>query len=398
MSELKRCNKCLLPETHESITFDEQGVCSICRQVEFKEGKIDWESRKQELGDLIESHRGLYDYDCVVPFSGGKDSVWTLYYLMKEFKVKPLVVRFDHGFLRPNLNENTIKVLRSMGADFLSFTPNWKVVQKLMLQSFLEKGDFCWHCHTGIFSYPMHVAIKYKVPLIFWGEPSAEYTSYYSYDQAEEVDEKRFNRFVNLGITALDMAVRLGGDMDERDFKPYTYPSLKDLRQLNYKSVCLGSYIPWDVKTQSRIIMDELGWQGDLVENVPEQYNYEKIECHMQGVRDYIKYIKRGYTRPTALASIDIRHNRLSREEGLDMLSKYEGKKPASLEIFLEMVGLTEEEFFEISKSHTVSPWKLNVFEQEAGTKLPDFEKWTRSGKMERVDSEKQLENWKRSQ
>jgi hypothetical protein len=88
----------------------------------------------------------------------------------------------------------------------------------------------------------------------------------------------------------------------------------------------------------------------------------------------------------------------LTREEGLDMLSKYEGKKPASLEIFLEMVGLTEQEFFDIASSHTVSPWRLNIFEQESGTKLPDFESWTRDGKMKREDAEKQLENWKRSQ
>ena len=118
----------------------------------------------------------------------------------------------------------------------------------------------------------------------------------------------------------------------------------------------------------------------------------------MQGVRDYIKYIKRGYTRPTALASIDIRHDRLGREEGLKMIDAYEGKKPASLEIFLEMVGLTEAEFFEISQSHTVSPWKMNVFEQEAGKKLADFDQWTRSGKMDRADAEKQLANWKKSQ
>lgn len=398
MVTLKRCTKCLTPETHESITFDEQGVCSVCRQVEYKDGKIDWAQKKIELTELIESHRGKYDYDCIIPFSGGKDSTWTLYYLMKEYKIKPLVVRFDHGFLRPNLNENTISVLRNLGADFHTFTPNWKVVQKLMLQSFLEKGDFCWHCHTGIFSYPMWVALKYNVPLIFWGEPSAEYTSYYSYDQPEEVDEKRFNRFVNLGITAVDMAIRLGGNVDERDFKPYTYPPLKELRKLNYKSVCLGSYIPWDVKMQSKVIADDLGWKGDLVENVPEQYNYEKIECHMQGVRDYIKYIKRGYTRPTHLASIDIRHDRLTREEGLDMISKFEGKKPPSLEIFLEMVGLTELEFFEIAQSHSVSPWKLNVFEQESGQKLPDFDSWTREGKMKRQEAEEQLNRWKKAQ
>lgn len=398
MVTLKRCTKCLTPETHESITFDEQGVCSVCRQVEYKDGKINWAQKKVELTELIESHRGKYDYDCIIPFSGGKDSTWTLYYLMKEYKIKPLVVRFDHGFLRPNLNENTVSVLRNLGADFHTFTPNWKVVQKLMLQSFLEKGDFCWHCHTGIFSYPMWVALKYNVPLIFWGEPSAEYTSYYSYDQPEEVDEKRFNRFVNLGITAVDMAIRLGGNVDERDFKPYTYPPLKELRKLNYRSVCLGSYIPWDVKMQSKVIADDLGWKGDLVENVPEQYNYEKIECHMQGVRDYIKYIKRGYTRPTHLASIDIRHDRLTREEGLDMISKFEGKKPPSLEIFLEMVGLTEPEFFEIAQSHSVSPWKLNIFEQESGQKLPDFDSWTREGKMKREEAEEQLNRWKKAQ
>ena len=247
--ELKRCTRCVLPETHETIMFNDNGVCNICQQQEHKQTQIDWTAKKKDLGELIESFRGKYDYDCIVPFSGGKDSVWTLYYLMKEYGVKPLVVRFDHGFLRPNIQENTIRVLRKLGVDFHHFTPNWKVVQKLMLQTFLEKGDFCWHCHTGIFSYPMWVAVRYNVPLIFWGEPSAEYTSYYSYDQPEEVDEKRFNRFVNLGINAEDMFVRLAGDVEERDLKPFTYPPLKELRRINYRSVCLGSYVPWDVKT-----------------------------------------------------------------------------------------------------------------------------------------------------
>lgn len=163
---MKRCIKCNLPETHETITFDAFGVCNICNQQTFKRESIDWSKRKKDLDALVEEYRGRYDYDCIVPFSGGKDSTWTLYYLMKEYGLKPLVVRFDHGFLRQNVIDNTDRVLRRLGADFLHFRPNWKVVQKLMLQSFLEKGDFCWHCHTGIFSYPMWVAIQYNVPLI----------------------------------------------------------------------------------------------------------------------------------------------------------------------------------------------------------------------------------------
>lgn len=391
---LTRCTKCVTPETHETITFDNNGVCSICIGQEYKQTQINWQEKKKELNELIAQYRGKYDYDCIVPYSGGKDSTWTLYYLVKEYGLKPLVVRFDHGFLRPNLNENTKKIQRELGVDFHHFTPNWKVVQKLMLQSFLEKGDFCWHCHTGIASYPMWVAIRYNVPLIFWGEPSAEYTSYYSYEQAEEVDEKRFNRIVNLGINAQDMVVRLEGLVDERDLKPYSYPPLKELRRIGYRSVCLGSYIPWDVKTQSKIISEELGWKGDEVENVPAQYNYEKIECYMQGVRDYIKYIKRGYTRPTHLASIDIRNNRMNREQAFKMIEEYEGKRPASLDLFLKFVGLTEEEFLQIAMSHSIHPYQYNPSEVKQGKKTHDYDLWNKEGSMDRAITEKQLKRW----
>ena len=393
---MKHCTKCVLPETHETISFGQDGVCNICKQVEFKHENVDWEKKKIELQELISTYKGKYDYDCIVPYSGGKDSTWALYYLVKVCGLKPLVVRFNHGFLRPNLHENTTRVLRNLGVDFHDFTSNWKIVQKLMLQSFLEKGDFCWHCHCGIASYPMWVAIRYNVPLIFWGEPSAEYTAYYSYDQPEEVDEKRFNRSANLGISAQDMFVRFEGTIDERDLKPYNYPPLKELRKIGYRSVCLGSYIPWDVKTQSKIIEDELGWKGDLVENVPENYTYEKIECYLQGVRDYIKYIKRGYSRPSHLGSIDIRHGRLSREDAVKMTLKYEGKEPPSLEIFLEMTGLTREEFYEIALGHTVSPWSFNTDNIVKGNILPDFDQWSRDGKMSREDAEKQIERWKK--
>jgi N-acetyl sugar amidotransferase len=392
---MKRCTNCGLPETHETISFDAEGVCNICRQQEFKKDRIDWKANRKALGELIEEHRGRYDYDCIVPFSGGKDSTWTLYFLVKEFGVKPLVVRFDHGFLRPNLEENVKRTVRHLGVDIMSFTPNWKVVQKLMLQSLLEKGDFCWHCHTGIFSYPMWIALEKKVPLIFWGEPSAEYTAYFSYDQKEEVDEKRFNRYVNLGISADDMFVRLGGTVDQRDLKPYSYPPLKALRELNYRSVCLGSYIPWDVRMQSEVIQRELGWQGDRVENVPPQYQYEKIECYMQGVRDYIKYIKRGYSRPSHLVALDVRHGRMTVAEGHHLVQQYEGRRPPSLDLFLEFVGLTEAEFMEIAMGHQVSPYVHDAAATPPGERLHDHDRWSRDGVMARADSEELLVRWR---
>ena len=392
---MKRCTRCSLPETQETIAFDATGTCNICVANTFKTEKVDWAAKKVELDALVEQYRGKYDYDCLVPFSGGKDSTWTLYYLVKEYGLKPLVVRFDHGFMRPNLEENVKRVQRELGVDVMSFTPNWHVVRKLMLQSFLEKGDFCWHCHTGIFSYPMWVAIEKQVPLIFWGEPSAEYTAYFDYNEVEEVDETRFNRFVNLGISADDMYVRLGGDVDRRDLKPYSYPPLEKLRALQYRSVCLGSYIPWDVPKQSKIIMDELGWKGDRVENVPPQYNYEKIECYMQGVRDYIKYIKRGFSRPSHLAALDLRSGRITHEERDEMVQLYEGKRPPSLDLFLDFVGLNEDEFLDIAMMHTVSPWQFEPDATNKGEKLADFDRWSRRGGMNRAESQAMVDAWR---
>ena len=391
---LKRCKRCLLPETHETLVLDAEGVCNVCRAQEVK-AEINWTARLDQLDALVAEYRGRYRYDCLVPFSGGKDSTWTLYYLMKRYPgLKPLVVRFNHGFLRPNLSANCDRVFRKLGVDVHDFTPSWKVVQRLMLQAFLEKGDFCWHCHTGIFAYPMQVALKEQVPLIFWGEPSAEYTAYYSYDQPEQVDEERFNRYVNLGISAEDMLIRLDGFLEERDLEPFRYPALKDLRSLGYRSVCLGSYIPWDVKMQVGKIQSELGWQGDVVENVPEDFNYEKIECWMQGVRDFIKYIKRGYTRPTHLAAIDLRNGRISKEEAQAMIRQFEGRRPPSLDLFLDYVGLDEEEFYTIAAGHQVSPWKFDASELRQGESTPDFGDWLRGDGLDPADTEDQVGRW----
>ena len=375
---LRRCTKCLLPETHETIVFDEEGVCNVCRNHEMKR-EVDWAAKRREFEELLDEYRDKYDYDCIVPFSGGKDSTWTLYSLVREFGLKPLVVSFDHGFMRPTLLQNRERTFKILGVDYLNFRPNWKVVQHLLRESLRRKGDFCWHCHAGIFAYPMQIAVKLRVPLIIWGEPSSEYTAYYSYDQPEEVDERRFNRFVNLGINAEDMVGMLKGEVTERDLLPFTYPDVRELRKLRVRSICQGSYFPWDVKGHVEVIKRELGWKEDLAEGVAPGYGYEKIECAMQGVRDYLRFIKRGYGRTAHLGSIDIRNGRLEHEEGLAMAMRYDGKRPASLDVFLEHIGISEEEFNRIAESQAVAPYRHDWSKTERGPEQWDQEHWDRS-------------------
>jgi len=376
---MRKCTKCLVPETVDTISFDEEGVCSVCRQLEFKADKIDWDERWGQLQEIIAEYKDKGTYDCIVPYSGGKDSVFQLYYIVRELKLKPLVVRYNHWGYRPLVEENNTKVFKQLGVDVVEFTPNFHVVRELMLESFKRRGDFCWHCHTGIYAGVMHMAVRFEVPLLFWGESTAEYHSWYTFEEMEEVDEKRFNRLMNQGITADDMFEFLQGRVERRDLWMFDYPKRKDLMRLKVRSICLGNYIPWDTKANVALVKEKLGWKGQPVEGVPPEYDCEKIEGTFQGMRDYSKFVKRGYGRANHLLSIDIRNGRKTREEAQETEFKYDGKRPASMNWFLDIMKMTEEEYYEILKPHQVHPWQFDPSQVEPGEQMPDFEQWDRT-------------------
>lgn len=360
---MKQCTKCVIPETSETIGFDEKGVCTVCNQVEYKNEIINWKERNSSLEEILKEHKGKYAYDCIVPFSGGKDSVFALWHLVEVRKLKPLVVRFDHGFLRNTVQLNTNKALNKLGVDFINFKPNVKIVKKLMIESLFRRGDFCWHCHVGIAAFPIRTAIEKKVPLIFYGEPSAEYASFYSYKDIEELDVVKFNRAINLGINAEDILGMVNerfpkDKIEKRDLDPFFFPSKLEINKNNIKALYLGNYVKWDVRKQVEIIQKELDWQGDEVEGVPDEYHYEKIECYMQGLRDYIRYFKRGFGRTAHLTSIDIRNDRLSRKKALELTKENDGKIPKALDLFLKMTDMSKSEFYDVVLKHVVEPNK----------------------------------------
>lgn len=372
---MKKCVLCLLPETHETITFDDSGVCSVCKNFGKKQ-EIDWAARQNALSSLVaEVKLKGSEYDCVIPFSGGKDSTFSLLFAVKELGLRTLVVSFDHGFYRKKLVENRDRTLSRLGVDFIVFKPNQRLVKKMMIQSLRDKGDFCWHCHTGISAYPLRVAVEKNIPLVLWGESSTEYTNYFKVEDFHSNDSSSYNRIANLGISAEDMYFRLGEEFELREFLPFTLPPSRVMQEKKVASFPLGNFIKWDTESQVALIQQELGWEGDEVEGVPQEFKYEKIECMMQGMRDFLKYSKRGYARTTHLTSIEIRNGRMSRDDAKDLVEEYEGKRPYSLDLFLEFLNLSEDELFEILTSKKVEPWdgKIPV---SIGKRPHDFQDW----------------------
>ena len=270
-----------------------------------------------------------------------------------------------------------VPVLR-LGVDVITFTPNWQIVRKLMVESLIRKGDFCWHCHAGVYTYAMQIAVKFRIPFLVWGEGGGEYEGYFKLLGLEETDEWKFNRRIILGMRAEDMAGFI--DVDLKDLAPYTYPTKEELDTIGAISLSLGNYIPWNQEKQTEIIKKELGWQEDEVESLyPNTLSFDKVECMFTGIRDYIKLLKRGFSRITHRTTIDIKQGKITRDEALKLIDKYEKRKPRSLSVFLEYIGMPEDEFNDICLKHVVPPAKpVDPKTIPDGDKLWDQDLWFR--------------------
>ena len=167
---------------------------------------IDWDDRYKQLrGGRPIPRQGPMTI-ASVPYLGRQGQrAYQLWYVVRQARLeaargplRPL------GFYRPQLEENNKRTFKILGVDVVQFTPSWHVVRELMLESLKRRGDFCWHCHTGIYAHTMRVALRWGgCRWSFWGDAVGRvYPALLQLRLAEEVDEKRFNRFINLGITA----------------------------------------------------------------------------------------------------------------------------------------------------------------------------------------------------
>lgn len=116
-SPMRRCSRCLLPESFPSMEFDDQGVCFLCRQHQQRRPS----SRDpEELNRILAPHRGDgSNPDCIVPFSGGRDSVWGLHYIKKVLGLNPIAYTYDWGVLSDLGRRNQARQLGKLGVEHI---------------------------------------------------------------------------------------------------------------------------------------------------------------------------------------------------------------------------------------------------------------------------------------
>ncbi len=313
--------------------------------------RIDWTKRAEALRRIIDDakEKSGNNYDCVVPISGGKDSAFQLHILVKVYGVTPLAVTFSHNWFTEAGRYNLSNILDKLGVDHMMYTPSRGLVNKLARKSLPMIGDSCWHCHAGVWSFPFHVACKFKIPLIIYGESPAEFSGRTTYFDQELANDKDFVT-VGLRNSIKVPAEKMVGDgVSRKELNLFFPPSPDELEAAGIYGVFLGDFVFWDHERQTEFLVKEYGWREDKVEGSYKWY--KSVECRMAGVHDYAKYVKRGFGRGTDFASQDVRAGLMTREEGFELAAKVDAERPDALDYYLEITGYSEKEFYEILRS-----------------------------------------------
>jgi len=360
------CKRCLYPSNHPLyITFDERGLCSGCIVHEEKDA-IAWVKRTSKLEAILDSYRDRsgYNYDCVIPVSGGKDSYFIVHTVKKVYGLNPLLVSFNQQYNTKIGIRNLANLLSVFDCDHLGYTLDPELCKKFVRYTVRRIGSIYWHCLAGSLTFPVQVAVKLKIPLIVWGVHGwSDQVGMFSHLDEVEMTKKVRKEHALMTYDAEDMIDSAAG-ITRRDVQPFVYPYDEEIERVGVKGVYLSNYIRWDSKKQHEEMIRLYGYE--TAEQERTFNTYEDVECfHSAGLHDYIKFLKWGYGKVTDHASREIRLRRLIREDGIELVKRYEGIKPRDMEIFLDWAKITEDELYEcINRFRDRRIWHKNEYHE----------------------------------
>ena len=343
---MKYCRNCLYPSTKPDLWF-EDGICGACHSFSAR-STYNWSTGPEVLRKIILQNKANPKYDCIVPVSGGKDSTYQAWKLLKE-GYNPLCVTAPTDQLTP-LGRKNIENLKSLGCDYVEISVNQSVRRKINRFGFFNVGDIQWPEHLLIYTIPVHAAVLFKIPVIVWGEcPQREYGA----GKPEDASLKYFDRRVleeygSLNGLRVSDLLSIDG-VSEKDLYFYEYPDADEIEKIGVKGIYLDNYFPWN-GISNVTIAQSVGFEVYPRPILGTVANYENLDNYVHGIHDYLKYLKFGFSRATDVASNLIRRNLLSRDDAIELVRQNDGVFPShymdkSLQEILSVYDITLEEF-----------------------------------------------------
>jgi N-acetyl sugar amidotransferase len=344
-NEVKFCKRCVMSNQRpasevefkhsintkkKTIHFDEDGVCDACRNSDAKEN-IDWKKREEELLKLLDKHRSKDgSYDCIVPGSGGKDSAMQAHLLKYKYGMNPLTITWppilytDYGF------KNWKNWINS-GFDNVTFTPNGKVMNLLTKLSIENLYHPFQTFMLGQKNLAPKLALKYGIPLIFYGENEAEYGNPIA-DNASSLRDKSYYTMNNMddiylgGVSVKELKEKY--NLSNHDLSAFLPASSTDLAASNIEVHYLGYYFKWIPQEAYYYAVENTGFKARPFRTQGTYSKYNSIDDKIDDLHYYTTYIKFGIGRATYDASQEVRNKHLVRDEAIALVKKFDGEFP----------------------------------------------------------------------
>jgi len=334
----------------ETIQFDSDGVCDACRYQEVKAGEIEWEKREAELVALLDRHRRTDGgYDIIVPGSGGKDSAYTSHILKYKYGMNPLTVTWaPHRYTEIGWKnfENWIHV---GGLDNILFTPNGRLHRYLTQQAFVNLLHPFQPFIVGQRIIGPLMALRFGVSLVMYGENQAEYGNNRDENFKPAMDRKFFSAddpsaMVLGGKTIKEIIAEEKYKLS--DFSPYIPPKAEELERKNVEVHYLGYYHKWDPQECYYYATEHTGFQANSERTEGTYSKYSSIDDRIDMFHYYTTLAKFGIGRATYDAAQEIRNGKITRDEGVQLVQKFDQEFPKKyLQDFVEYISLSESDF-----------------------------------------------------
>lgn len=353
MNKRLQCVRCLYSIFHPlGLVLDDEGICSGCRIHEEK-NNLDWDSRWKKLKELVSPykiHSGR-TYDCIVPVTGGNDSYFIVHTVKKLLGLNPLLVTYNKYFNTPLGIRNLANLRIKFNCDILIQNVNPKSVRNITRTTLRELGSIYWPCIAGQTVFPVHTALRYRIPLIIWGaHQGIEQVGMFSHEHEVEMTRRYRMDHDLMGYEADDLP-SIFDTLSEDDIWQYRYPDDAHINEVGVRGIYLGNYVRWDPKAQHQDMVIRYGYMGAKFQRTFDTYDH--VDCYnYMDLHDYIKYIKTGYSKVTDHACREIRHGRMRRNEAKALVKYYEKKDTMYANKFYEWLGLDQKAFHFIVSQH----------------------------------------------
>ena len=350
------CKKCVTPNSRPRVVFNEDGICNACLNAE-KKKLIKWDERKKEFLTIVNnikeySKKNDNRYDCIIPWSGGKDSTSIALKLKNDYDLNPLLITFSPLIINNCGMQNREQLLK-LGFDSIFFRPNQKIAKNLARRFFIERGNPKVAWDAGINSIPIKIAMNFNIPYVFYAEHGE--SEYGGLVLSEESKKKR---------DIVEVIEHQIGDYPEnwqneeitiKDLEPYIYPTEIQLKKKKIIAYYFSYFFKWSMFENYQYVKKIMPnfKENPLGRTEGTFTDFDSLDYKIDGLYYYMQYIKFGFGRATRDTSRFIQNSQMSRDKAIEIVKKYDGEFPRNdLKEVLEFLDLNSLDLEEIINKH----------------------------------------------